>query len=94
MMVTSAFRHGSGRSQHERGEAIDIQVPGLSKQGYFEMAQWIKVNLPYDQLLYEEKNTGTKLPWIHVSLTRGKQRYQVMSFFNHRKVADGLVRMS
>lgn len=94
MMVTSAFRHGSGRSQHERGEAIDIQVPGLSKQGYFEMAQWIKSNLPYDQLLLEAKNTGTKLPWIHVSLTRGKQRYQVMTFFNHRKIADGLVSIS
>lgn len=94
LMVTSAFRHGSGRSQHERGEAIDIQFSGISKAEYYNIAVWIKANLPYDQLLLEYKTTGTRLPWIHVSLTRGKkQRYQVMTFMNHRKAADGLAKL-
>lgn len=95
MMVTSAFRHGSGRSQHERGEAIDIQFKGVTKAFYYEAAQWIKANVPHDQLLLEFKNFGTGMPWIHVSLTRNKkQRYQVMTFFNHKKHADGLVKLA
>jgi hypothetical protein len=91
MMITSAFRHGSGKSQHERGEAVDIQFRNVTNAFYFQVAQWIKANLPHDQLILEGKNFGTKMPWIHISLTRNKkQRYQVMTFFNHKKVADGL----
>lgn len=93
-MITSAFRHGSGGSQHLKGEAIDIQFSGMPAAQYFEVAKWIKANLPHDQLLYEMKNTGTKLPWIHVSLTRGSNRGQALTFFNHRKVANGLVQSS
>ena len=94
-MVTSGFRAGSGTSQHLRGEAIDIQFRSVSKKEYFKVAQWIKANLPYDQLILEYKNFGTGLPWIHISLKRNKpQRYQVMTFFNHKKVADGLRDMS
>ena len=94
VMITSAFRHGSGGSQHLKGEAIDIQFSGMPSSQYFEVAKWIKTNLPHDQLLYEMKNTGTKLPWIHISLTRGRNRGQTLTFFNHRKVADGLVQSS
>lgn len=94
-MITSAFRHGSGTSQHLKGEAIDIQFRNISKSEYFNIAQWIKANLPYDQLLLEGKSVGTRLPWIHISLTRTrKQRYQVMTFFNHKKIADGLVNLA
>lgn len=95
VMVTSAFRQGTGTSQHLKGEAIDIQFSGISNSQYFEIAQWIKSNLPHDQLLLEYKSIGTKLPWIHISLVRGrKQRYQVMTFFNHKKYADGLVKLA
>ncbi|AND75131.1 hypothetical protein pf16_208 [Pseudomonas phage pf16] len=95
MMVTSAFRAGSGTSQHLKGEAVDIQFRGASKAFYFEVAKWIKDNLPYDQFLLEYKSTGTRMPWIHVSLTRKRsQRGQVMTFFNHKKYANGLVQVA
>lgn len=94
-MVTSGFRAGTGTSQHMRGEAVDIQFRGMSNSGYYQVAQWIKANLPYDQLILEYKNFGTRMPWIHVSLKRSKaQRYQIMTFFNHKKAASGLRDMS
>lgn len=94
MIVTSAFRPGNGTSQHQLGEAVDIQFPGFSKAAYFEAAQWVKNNVPYDQFLLEYKSHGTQLPWLHLSLKNGReQRYQVMTFFNHRKAHDGLVKL-
>lgn len=94
-MVTSGFRAGTGTSQHMRGEAVDIQFRGMSNSEYYKVAQWIKANLPYDQLILEYKNFGTRMPWIHVSLKRSKaQRYQIMTFFNHKKAAAGLRDMS
>lgn len=95
MIVTSGFRTGSGTSQHLKGEAVDIQLKNASKSFYMEVAKWIKDNLPYDQFLFEQKSYGTRMPWLHVSLTRGrKQRGQVLTFFNNKKYANGLVLVS
>lgn len=91
VMITSAFRTGSGASQHLRGQAIDMQFPGVSKSFYFQAAQWMKDNLPYDQLLLEYKSTGTRLPWIHISLKRSGNRRQVLTFWNHRTHGQGLI---
>lgn len=94
-MVTSGYRTGSGRSQHLRGEAVDIQFRSASKTQYYQIAQWIKANLPYDQLILEYKNYGSGMPWIHISLKRGTtQRYQIMTFFNNARRANGLQDMS
>jgi len=95
MMVTSGFRIGAGKSQHLKGEAADIQFKNASKGFYFEVAKWAKDNLPYDQFLLEYKSTGTRMPWLHFSLTRGRsQRGQIMTFFNHSKYANGLVQVA
>lgn len=95
MMVTSGFRTGGGTSQHLKGEAADIQFKNATRAFYFEVAKWAKDNLPYDQFLLEYKSTGTRLPWLHFSLTRGrKQRSQVMTFFNNKKYAMGLTQVA
>lgn len=95
MMVTSGFRTGSGTSQHLKGQAVDIQFRNASKSFYMEAAKWIKDNLPYDQFLFEQKSYGTRMPWLHISLTRDrKQRSQVLTFFNNKKYANGLVLVS
>jgi hypothetical protein len=66
MLITSAFRNkGGSTSQHESGQAVDIQFPGLKKKDYINMAVWIYNNLPYDQLLFEHKDATSV--WIHVS---------------------------
>ncbi len=55
----------SSKSQHTKGEAADIEIPGLSNK---ELAEYIEDNLPFDQLILEfyngvDPNSG----WVHVS---------------------------
>jgi hypothetical protein len=71
MLITSGFRAGSSSSQHNRGQAADIQYPNLNNQGVYNIAVWIKENLPFDQLILEY---GGNRPWIHVSFNRAGNR--------------------
>lgn len=79
MILTSGFRRGTGRSQHNRGMAIDIQWSGISNEEYYNRAQWIKDNIAYDQFILE---FGSRRPWHHISFNRmaGSQRRQVLTY--------------
>jgi len=90
MTVTSGFRAGgSGKSQHEKGQAADMQFPGVAKREYYDIAVWIRDNCTFDQLILEYKTTGTGNPWIHVSLSDQQQK-QVLTMMNHKVVAGSL----
>lgn len=91
--ITSSFRPGSGNSQHHKGQAMDIQFKGAVKADYFAIAQWIKDNIAYDQLLLEYKTTGTGMPWIHISFS-SSNRGQVLTLMNDKKFAAGLSDLS
>lgn len=80
--INSGFRVGSGRSQHNRGQAADIQEPSWSNQKHLEVAEWMAKNLPVDQLICEHGNSI----WIHVSFDRNKsaQRGELMTMINGR----------
>jgi hypothetical protein len=69
VIVTNTFRQGppgaaSEQGQHGRGQAIDLVFPGLSTNQYYDVAVWIRDNLPFDQLLQEKSGS---VIWIHVS---------------------------
>jgi len=70
-VITSGFRLGSGSSQHERGQACDIQYLNYTNEQVFQVAQFIKDNLNYDQTIIEY---GGNRPWIHVSFNRAGNR--------------------
>jgi len=56
---------GSSKSQHCKGEAVDLECPGTSN---YEVAKWIELNLDFDQLILEFYTPG--IPdsgWVHVS---------------------------
>ena len=81
--VNSGFRHpevnaavgGSKTSDHCKGQAADIEIPGVANA---DLAEWIKDNLEFDQLIYEFGN-DTNPDWVHVSYeSTGKQRKQVL----------------
>ena len=85
--VTSGFRSvdlglaiGSRQnSQHARAEAADFECPGVDN---VELADWIKRELPYDQLILEfytpgEPNSG----WIHCSYIEGTPRASYLHAF-------------
>ena len=52
-------------SQHRKGEAADIEVPGVSN---LELAEWIRDNLTFDQLILEfYSEDDPAAGWVHVS---------------------------
>jgi hypothetical protein len=66
--ITSSFRSNS-RSQHGRGQAIDVQFRRVPATEYLDRAKWIRDNLPFDQLLLECRTSGAL--WIHCSYYAG-----------------------
>lgn len=78
--INSGFRQGSGKSQHTKGMAIDIQNPSWSSETYMEVAEWIADNLPVDQLIFEHGNSV----WLHISFdsTKDVQRGQLLTMLN------------
>jgi len=92
MIVTNAFRYpvgaAAGRSQHEIGQAADLQFPSFSKSQYYDIVLWIRDNVPHDQLLLEYKTFGTGQPWIHISFNKNGNRVSSssknMTFMNHK----------
>ena len=93
--VTNTFRVANGgKSQHHKGQAADIQFRGMAKAEYYKIAQWIRDNVSYDQLLLEYKTTGTGLPWIHISFNKDNQRKQVLTLLNDRTYGQGLIQLA
>jgi hypothetical protein len=92
MQVTSGFRVGTGKSQHEKGQAADMQFASANgnKALYYQYAQWIRDNVPFDQLILEYKNTGTKLPWIHVSFNGPSNRGSILTKYVGGNYGAGL----
>ena len=71
--VNSGFRHpevnakvgGSKTSDHCKGQAADIEIPGTANA---DLAVWIMENLDYTQLILEFYTPGVPdSGWVHVS---------------------------
>lgn len=71
--VNSGYRHpdvnvrvgGARNSDHTRGMAADIEIPGVPNH---ELAEWISKNLEFTQVILEFYTPG--IPdsgWVHVS---------------------------
>lgn len=69
---------GSSKSQHCKGEAVDIECPGTPNA---ELAQWIVDNLEFDQVILEFYTPG--IPdsgWVHVSYKAdGENRNSILT---------------
>ena len=57
---------GSKKSQHSKGEALDLEIDGVSN---LEVADWITDNCDYDQVILEFYNPaeGPNSGWVHAS---------------------------
>jgi hypothetical protein len=80
--VNSGFRHpnvnaavgGSKTSDHCLGQAADIEIPGVPNH---ELAEWIKNNLEYTQLILEFYTRGVPdSGWVHVSYVASNLKKQ------------------
>ena len=68
---------GSSKSQHCKGQAADIEVPGVPNA---ELAEWIKENCDFDQLILEFYTPG--IPdsgWVHVSYVGEENRKSILT---------------
>ena len=83
--INSGFRHpdvnakvgGSRTSDHCKGVAADLEIPGVANA---ELAEWIKANLEFTQLILEFYTPG--IPdsgWVHVSYDPKNLKKQVMT---------------
>jgi len=68
----------SNKSQHCKGEAVDIEIPTIDNS---DLALWVHNNLVYDQLILEfytqgEPNSG----WVHVSFKKDANRMQPLTY--------------
>lgn len=94
LRILEGFRaEHTGTSPHETGEAIDITLGSgsltFSRQCY-ELAQWMRDNILYDQLILCFSPIEGGQVWIHVSFTPDSRRRQVLTKpFNDLHV-DGL----
>ena len=68
---------GSKTSDHCKGQAADIEIPGVPNA---ELAQWIKDNLDFTQLILEFYTPG--IPdsgWVHVSYDANNLKKQTLT---------------
>jgi hypothetical protein len=77
--INSGFRKGTSTSQHNRGMACDLQWPGITPAQYTPIAEWIRSNLPFDQLIFEHGNSI----WLHLAYnrTQTKQRGVILTYY-------------
>ena len=83
--VNSAYRHpdvnqkvgGSRNSDHTRGQAADIEIPGVANA---DLAQWIVDNLEFRQCILEFYTPGVPdSGWVHVSYVAEDNKKQVLT---------------
>ena len=91
-IITSGFRQSSsisisgGRvSQHEKGQAADIQWrnPPTSWGAYhLQVAKWVAANLPVDQVIVEHSSSPRL--WLHVSYVPTGGRNSQLTMINSK----------
>jgi len=90
MVISSAYRSllvnkaigGSTTSQHRKGMAIDIQIPGVNTS---EVFNWIIANIPlWDQVIWEfpERGFPPEGSWIHISYGGGQRKQKKIATSN------------
>ena len=83
--VNSGYRHpevnakvgGSKTSDHCKGQAADIEIPGVANA---DLAQWIAENLDFTQVILEFYTQG--IPdsgWVHVSYDPANLKKQTLT---------------
>ncbi len=81
------------------GQAANVQFKGADASEYFSIAQWVKDNVPYDQIKLEYSTIGSGTPWISIVHKQEGNRDiaaedKVITTVNGEVVANYLVDMT
>lgn len=91
MRINSGFRHGTGKSQHYKGEACDVSFTDTTTpEANFVRAAEIKDGFAYDQYIFEQNNSI----WHHVSYSQNTNRRIVLSKPRGNEYFPGLRRFT
>ena len=106
-LVTNAYRNKGGKSQHEVGEAVDLQFTDIlgkprSDQNALMLTRASEIVVlldnyagfgksAFDQFLLEYKNGGQ--PWIHISYKTTGNRRDIRTFLNDNTAPNGAGRL-
>tara|TARA_R110002110_G_scaffold64634_8_gene178598 strand:+ start:7434 stop:7919 length:486 start_codon:yes stop_codon:yes gene_type:complete len=68
--LNAALPGAAANSQHVKGEAVDIEVPGISN---IELARFVRDHLKFDELGLEnyDSREGPQSGWVHVGASAG-----------------------
>lgn len=76
LVVNSGFRQGTGRSQHYKGQAVDVSFKdAVTSDQFWTRAKEIKDNINYDQFIFEQNISI----WYHISYNTEGVRRQVLT---------------
>ena len=83
VVINSGFRSllvnravgSKDNSQHARGEAADIEIPGIDNLALY---YWIAEELDFDQLILEFYSGEPSSGWVHVSYVGDENRHQTL----------------
>ena len=97
VIVHSAYRSpavnkvvgGSNNSQHSKGEAVDFRVQGHTVH---EVANWIKDNLTFDQLILEHfVPESPQSGWVHCSYSHNNRGSVLTKFKGSQIYFSGIL---
>ena len=106
VLMTNGLRTGSniGGGCHGTGQAMDIQFSSASggsipPKYYFAIAQWVKNNIAFDQLLLEYHTArGPLVAWLHIGVYKDTgikvlERNRILTFMNNKITNVGLANL-
>jgi zinc D-Ala-D-Ala carboxypeptidase len=97
IMINSGYRSvdlceaigSKSTSQHAKGEAADIEIPGVDNA---ELAKYIQDNLNFDQLILECYTGDPSSGWVHVSyVSLHTNRKDVLTYDRTNGYRKGLI---
>lgn len=86
--LVNAAAGGVPNSQHMMGEAVDVEIAGVSN---IDLAYFVRDNLMFDQLILEHWNgRDPSSGWVHVSACADRPMRQMVRTFSRGKSTAGL----
>ncbi|SFK75495.1 Peptidase M15 [Nitrosomonas aestuarii] len=80
---------GSPKSQHMTGQAVDIEIPGVSN---YDLALYASNNLDYDQIILEHFNpSDPHSGWVHISTTKHNNRRECLTYNRKHGYLKGFI---
>jgi GH24 family phage-related lysozyme (muramidase) len=87
LKINSCLRLENTASQHNKGQAVDVSFPGLSRAQLYDRILEVQKIVPYDQLILEYLTPGGN-GWIHISFNAAGNRRSHFTMNNHTRISQ------